>query len=150
MTTWSQAKGRKVVSVETAVSVGKLDDLVLDPAQKRVAALVLGKTPNKAHLLPWDDITGFGDDAITIASAELIVAGDERLAELADKKHSAEGKRVLTSEGEIVGEVKDLEFESDTGTITSLILKDGTITADDVIAVGSWAVMVKPQHPQAS
>jgi sporulation protein YlmC with PRC-barrel domain len=147
MTTWSDVKGRKVVAIDSATTVGKLSDLVLDPGQRRIAALVLSKTSGKAHVLPWPDISAFGDDAVTIANEGVIVTPDERLARLADKTHSAHGKQVLSTEGVVLGEVKDLDFEPDSGTITTLILKDGEVTADHLIAVGSYAVIVHAPTP---
>ncbi|MDQ2757166.1 MAG: PRC-barrel domain-containing protein, partial [Actinomycetota bacterium] len=73
---FSDAKGHKVVSTATAERVGKIKDVVVDPASHAVVALLLKKTDN-GSILKWSDITGFGSDAATVASADLLVESDE-------------------------------------------------------------------------
>jgi sporulation protein YlmC with PRC-barrel domain len=105
----------------------------------------LSRTSGKADVPPWASITTFGDDAVTVATESLIVAPDDRIAELADKTHSAHGKRVVSTEGEIVGEIEDLEFDAATGALTALVFKDGAVVAEHLIAVGSSAAKVQAQ-----
>jgi uncharacterized protein YrrD len=140
---FSEAKGLKVVSKATAETVGKITDYVLNPAAGTVAALVLKKTNGQGDTLAWSDITAFGDDAVIISSEDVIVAATGELAELADKSHHADGKRVLSTDGVDLGDVKDVGFDPATGTILSLELKDTSIEDPKLLAVGSYAVVVK-------
>ena len=55
-------------------------------------------------------------------------------------------KRVLTSSGDELGTVKDIDFDTETGALTTFLL-DGApdVAADRLIAVGSYAVVVRAE-----
>ncbi len=139
----SDARGRKVVSKSSAETVGKITDYVIDPTARTVAALVLKKTSGEGDTLPWDNILSVGDDAVIVADDDAIVTASGRVAELGDKRFAAHGKRVLDSGGVEHGELKDIDFDPATGTITALVVKDGTIDGITLVAVGSYAVIVR-------
>ena len=140
---FSDAKGHKVVSSSTATTVGKVKSFVVDPATRSVHALRLRKTQDGSVLL-WSAMTAFGTDAVTVTSADVIVEHDESVDALTGKEHDVLGKRVLTSAGEELGEVRDVDFDLETGAVVALVLKD----ADDVpgsrlVGVGGYAVVVR-------
>ena len=142
---FSEAKGHKVVSTSTAATVGKVKGFVVDPATRSVHALRLRKTEDGKVLL-WSAMTAFGADAVTVADAGAIVEDAESVTALTGKEHDVLGKRVLTSAGDQLGEVHDVDFDPETGTISALVLKD----ADDVegarlIGIGGYAVVVRAQ-----
>lgn len=140
---FSEVKGHKVVATSTASTVGKVKGLVVDPATRSVHALLLRKT-EAGKVLRWSAMTAFGADAVTVSGADVIVEEDESVTALMGKKHDVLGKRVLTTAGDELGEVRDVDFDLETGAITALVLKD----ADDVegsrlIGVGGYAVVVR-------
>ncbi len=140
---FSEAKGHKVVSTSTASTVGKVKGFVVDPATGSVHALRLRKTED-GTVLRWSAMTAFGVDAVTVPDAAVIVEDDESVTALTGKDHDVLGKRVLTSAGDELGEVRDVDFDLETGAITALVLKG----ADDVegsrlIGVGGYAVVVR-------
>lgn len=141
---FSEAKGHPVVGTGTADTVGKVKSFVVDAAQGRVVALVLSKTPGKADTLLWEDITTFGPDAVTVSSADRLVEPAGELAVLADKRHAVLGKRVLTDAGDGMGEVKDVEFDPAAGAVRTLLTSGGEVDASQLIALGSYALMVRP------
>lgn len=137
---FSDAKGHKVVSTADAETVGRVDGFVVDPAGARVSALRLKKTEGDGDVLPWDAVIGFGPDAVTTGSADVIVAGT---AQDHDKHRDVLGKRVLTESGDELGEVKDVEFDPETGTVLMLLTKDGEVAGERMIGLGSYALMVR-------
>ena len=142
---FSDAKGHKVVSSSTAVTVGKVKSFVVDPATRSVHALRLRKTEDGSVLL-WSAMSAFGTDAVTVGDASAIVEHDESVDALTGKEHEVLGKRVLTSAGEQLGEVRDVDFDLETGAVTALVLKD----ADDVdgsrlVGIGAYAVVVRAE-----
>jgi len=139
---FSEAKNLKVVSKATAETVGKITDYVLNPATGTVAALILKKTSGAGDTLPWGDIAAFGDDAVIIADDNVIVSAAGELKELGDKRHHADGKRVLNTAGVELGAVQDVDFDTATGQILALDLKDGPLEAPKLLAIGSYAVVV--------
>ena len=141
MTTFGEAKGRPVVSTTTAETVGKVEGFVVDPAARRVVALRL----KKHDVLRWPDLTAFGSDAVTVGGADRIGPPDGDLVRLADKKHDVIGKRVLSAAGDELGKVHDVEFEADTGEVTTLVLDSGSVVGGRLLGIGSYAVVVQAE-----
>jgi uncharacterized protein YrrD len=139
---FSDAMGRKVVSTSTADTVGQIDDFVVDPVARRVVALSLKKT-DTGEVLRWGAITAFGSDAVTVSGAEQVTDADADISMLLGKDHRLLGKRVLTSLGEQIGTVADVEFDADSGGITAITLHDGQVDGSYLVGVGSYAVVVR-------
>ncbi|ACV78941.1 PRC-barrel domain-containing protein [Nakamurella multipartita] len=140
---FSEATGRKVVSTETATSVGVVADYVVDPTLPGVVALTLAKTAGQGSTLPWPGITAFGADAVTVSTAAAVVAPDARLVELAGKSHALVGKRVLSTAGVALGSVLDVDFDPGSGRLAALLLAGGPIDATRLLGVGSYAAIVR-------
>ena len=52
-------------------------------------------------------------------------------------------KRVLTSAGDELGTIKDIDFDPETGALTTFLLEGASdVAADRLIGVGSYAVVV--------
>ena len=141
MTTFSEAEGRKVVSTSTAETVGKIHGFVVDVRGPAVVALQLKKTES-GDTLRWSDVTAFGADAVTVADAGTIGEAGEDLSPLLDKRNHLLKKRVLTTTGDELGEVKDVEFDPEHGGILSLTVGDVTVPGKSMIGIGSYAVVV--------
>lgn len=141
---FSDAKGHKVVDKSTASTVGQVRGLLVDPESRSVAALRLKKT-DRGNVLRWSDLTAFGIDAITIGDSAAITELDDELEAFRGKRRRLLKKRVLTTGGDELGEVADVEFDPDTGTLTTILLQDGEVAADRLVGIGSYAVVVQEQ-----
>jgi sporulation protein YlmC with PRC-barrel domain len=140
---FSEATGRKVVSTTSAETVGKIAGFVVDPERRAVVAIELKKT-DSGDILIWSDIIGFGADAVTVKDTGAITDASSGIDALLGKDHHLLGKRILSSTGDELGEVDDVEFDSESGTVEALIFADGRIAGADLIGVGSYAVVVAP------
>lgn len=140
---FSEAKNRKVISTAGAETVGRIKDLIVDPRTRQIAALALRKTPGDGDILPWNDMTAFGHDAITVQSPERIVKAEGDLAILSDKDHRVLGKRVLTDRGEEIGSVSDLEFDPESGALRALLIGKDEVSGERLHGIGSYAVIVR-------
>jgi len=141
---FSQATGRKVVSTDTATTVGIITDFVIDPRLPGVIALTLAKTAGRDHTLRWTNITAFGADAVTVPTSSSVEAPDTRVAELANKSHDLLHKRVLSTAGAALGVVVDVEFDQASGRFAALLLDDGgAIDATRLLGIGSYAAVVR-------
>ena len=138
---FSDAKKHKIVSTATAETVGRVDEFVVDPAQRRVLALKLKKTDSGDPLL-WDDLIAFGAGAATVADASAIIDATPAVEALEGKDHHLLGKRLLTTGGDEIGKVTDAEFDPETGALISLLSKDEEIAGDRLVGIGSYAVVV--------
>lgn len=139
---FSEARGHKVVSTSSAETVGLVDHLVVDPRTRSVLALRLKKS-KAGDTLRWSDLTAFGADAATVSGEDLLTEPDEKVAALSAKEREILGKRVLSSAGDELGSVADVDFNPETGTLTTLVLDRGEVSADRLMDVGSYAVVVK-------
>lgn len=139
---FSDASGRKVVSTATAETVGKVDGFVVDLHGPSVAALELKKT-SSGDVVRWTDITAFGEDAVTLPDAAVITAVTPELEPLLDKRNRVLGKRVLSTAGDEVGKVKDVEFDPATGAVVALRLEQTDVDGARMVGIGHYAVVVK-------
>lgn len=140
---FSQARKRNVVNTSTATRVARVDGFVVLPGPARVALLRLGKVSGAGTLLAWEDLQGFGPDAVTVATGAVIRPAREAVEQRAeDNDLEIIGKRVLTERGMELGPVTDVDFDPETGAVTSLITKAETIAGSRLIGLGSYAVVV--------
>lgn len=140
---FSQARKHDVVSTATATRVARVEGFVVRPGPARVALLRVGKVSGAGTLLAWDDVQGFGPDAVTVATdAALRPARDELEQRAEDNELDIMGKRLLTERGTALGAVTDVDFDPETGAVTTLITKTETIAGDRLIGLGRYAVVV--------
>lgn len=141
---FSDAKGHKVVATSTANTVGRVRGFLVDPGSHSVAALRLKKT-DSGDVLRWGDLTAFGVDAVTIDDPAAITELDGDLEALRGKRRRLLKKRIITTGGDELGAVSDVEFDPHTGKLTALLLKGGELAAHRLIGIGSYAVVVQEQ-----
>lgn len=144
MMKFSEAMGHKIVDKSTANTVGKVRTLLVDPRSRSVAALRLKKS-DRGEVLRWGDLIAFGVDAVTIGDPAAIIELDDEMKALRGKRGRILKKRVLTTGGDELGEVSDVEFNPDTGKLTSILLQDRVIAAERLVDIGSYAVVVKEE-----
>lgn len=142
---FKDAEGRKVVSTATAGTVGKVDDFVVDVSAPAVVAVRLKKT-NDGDILRWPDILAFGVDAVTVETEAKVVESAQELAPLLEKSNQLLGKLLLSTVGDELGKVDDVEFDAATGAITALVPDHGVeIAGRRMVGIGSYAVVVEAE-----
>jgi uncharacterized protein YrrD len=147
MRTWRDLRGTKVVSRSSAEKVGAIDRLVIDPGTRRVTAVQVGK----GDVVPWEAISGIGDDAVIIDDGGSVrPAAEGREEQTLKGDLDLGGRRVLSDTGNELGEVEDLEFDESTGEVTGLVTDGGRIDGDRLRAVGSYCVVVAHDAEHAS
>ncbi len=140
---FSQARKRDVVNTTTATKVARVDGFVVLPGPARVALLRLGKVSGAGTLLAWEDLQGFGPDAVTVTTDAVIRPARDALEQRAeDNDLEILGKRVLTERGTELSTVTDVDFDPETGAVTTLITKTETIAGERLIGLGGYAVVV--------
>ena len=140
---FSQARKRDVVNTATATRVARVDGFVVLPGPTRVALLRLGKVSGAGTLLSWDDVQGFGPDAVTIATDAVIRPARDAIEQRAeDNDLDILGKRVLSEHGTELGMITDVDFDPETDAVTTLITKSETIDGQRMIGLGGYAVVV--------
>ena len=145
---YSEIKGRKLVDTSTADTAGKVDGFLLDPATRSVAGLEFKKTAS-GSVVAWDDLTAVGADAVTVGGSGVVVDAEGRLADLATKDGQVLKKRVLSDAGEDLGNVRDIDFNPQSGALIGLVVGDKkhpiNVAGSRLLGVGSYAVVVTAQ-----
>ncbi len=142
---FSAANGHKVVDTSSADTLGTVSGLLVEPSTHSIVALRVKKT-RSGEVIRWRDITAFGSEAVTVPGDGVVTDSDAELDALAGKAQELVKKRILTSAGDELGTVKDVDFDPATGVLTAFLL-DGApdVAADRLIGVGSYAVVVRAE-----
>lgn len=140
---FTAAVGRKMVSRASAEELGSLTHLVVDVPHRTVTSLVMGKG-RRAALVDWDQVSGFGPDAIMIADDSAVhQPRDDHENAAADGKLELLGMRVLSDMGDGLGEVTDVVFDPASGGLETLVVGEREVPAASILGAGSYAVVVK-------
>ncbi|MBX9399240.1 PRC-barrel domain-containing protein [Streptomyces sp. TRM72054] len=140
---FTKARGRTVMDLTTAETVGTVAACTVAPSPARIAGLRLKTRGRGHHTLPWEDVQSFGPDAVSVAEADRI--RDEKDIDTSDHAHAVHdpiGKAVLTETGLKKGTVIDVEFDERSGDIVHLLTAEERIPGDELLGVGSYAVVV--------
>ena len=155
MARYEFVKGLPVITMAEGKQIGKIDDLIVDPERKAVSWLRLhsgGMLGGERLWVSTEAVHGVGADAVTInaeADARAPADAPEALA-LVKAKRGVIGNKVITENGERVGEVRDYEFDPDTFALTSLSVPPGMnvvgeilmIPGDKVLTIGKDMIVV--------
>ena len=155
MARYEFVKGLPVITMAEGKQIGKIDDLIVDPERKAVSWLRLhsgGMLGGERLWVSTEAVHGVGEDAVTInaeADARAPADAPEALA-LVKAKRGVIGNKVITENGERVGEVRDYEFDPDTFALTSLSVPPGMnvvgeilmIPGDKVLTIGKDMIVV--------
>ncbi|MCX7779686.1 MAG: PRC-barrel domain-containing protein [Negativicutes bacterium] len=119
--------GLPVISITEGKELGKVKNLVVNPAAGSVAALAIddGKWYLGAKLLPFSAIIGLGEYAVTIESSSNVSLYSENpeLEKLLTAEVGVIGSKVLTKSGRILGKVNEFIVDL-SGKITACEVED--------------------------
>ncbi|KUO19257.1 PRC-barrel domain-containing protein [Streptomyces dysideae] len=139
----TKAQGKPVMDLATAETVGTVAACTVTPSPARIVGLRLRTRGRGHHTLEWTDVQSFGPDAVAVEEATRI--RDEKTIDRGDHAHPAHdpvGKAILTESGVNKGTVTDIEFDERSGRIRQLLTDQEQIPGDELLGVGSYAVVV--------
>jgi uncharacterized protein YrrD len=138
----NEAVGRPILSRSSAEALGELRGFVIDPRERRVIRLVVhrGRTD---ELVAWEDISGFGPDAVLVSSSGALRAAesDDDKADVARRRDPL-AKQLLNDQGNGAGKVRDATFDEETGALQSVSGDSAEVDASRIRGIGSYAVVV--------
>ena len=137
----SELFGRPVLDLATATTVGRIDDVVVDPTDRLAVGVRLAKS-SAGDWLAWTDISAIGPDAVTIAAADLVGSYSEEPARRPLRGNGALGGRVLTDQGRELGPLDDIDLDDD-GAIVALVVGASRVEPEDLLGIGSYATVVQ-------
>ena len=134
--------GRKVLSRSSAKELGAVSHLLVDALQRRIAAVVIGRG-KKAQLVDWEQLSGFGPDAVMVVDeGALRPPADDREWAAAEGRLELVGKRTLSERGNELGELDDVTFDADSGVLEELLIGDRRVPAGSLLGSGSYAAVL--------
>jgi sporulation protein YlmC with PRC-barrel domain len=119
-------RGRAVVDLDSATKLGQLDELILDPEDRRVAGLAMSQGPmllgdRHERLLPASAVNAIGPDALTVHAGGAETLHDDHLAEL-PRLSAMTGRKVVTHSGKMLGVIADVLIAPEDGSIIGYAL----------------------------
>ena len=120
-------KGFPVVDLKDGSMAGRVQNLILDPAGKKVAGFLVGEKgllKGRSQIILYEQVSNIGRDAITINSKENLTAEEDHPEQEISRDYSFLGNSVISSEGNYIARVQDFTFSIQTGEIESLLLYD--------------------------
>jgi len=142
MTSNQEMSGVPVISIETGQRLGTIDQIVLEPDGRKIAAFTVQsltgggilspEQPNASWLLS-DDIHAIGPDAVTVNNPDHLRETIERrdyllVGDLIRRK-------VVTEGGALIGEVAAVHFDQQTRDVTALEISAGFFKSNPQIGI---------------
>lgn len=139
---FSASRKHKVVSTNTAETLAKVSGFVVDAGKRKVVAVTV-KGTKAGDVIEWSAITAFGADAVTVPSETAITTASGPVRDLAGKDHRIMGKLALSTDGDAVGEVTDVEFDGATGRINFVMVDGAPVPGERLVGLGRYAVVIR-------
>ncbi|MBP2627671.1 MAG: PRC-barrel domain protein [Firmicutes bacterium] len=139
-----------VIDISEGAEIGIATKIIINPIEGSIAALVIddGKWYLGAKLLPFAEIAGLGESAITIInkSAILTIENAPALEQLLSTDVTVIGTKVLTKTGRIQGTVKEI-FVDNTGKIIACEIEElngefSSIPVERIMTFGKKVLIV--------
>lgn len=125
--------GLPVVTFGTGGRLARVEDLIIDPERRQVLALVIdeGGFLRSARAVPFGRIQAIGPDVVIVADskAALDIGRDPVLKKLYNDEVKVRGLRVLTDDGQRLGEVADVLLDDKTGEIRGYYVATGRVVS---------------------
>lgn len=126
----SRILGLPVLDIDRGKRLGTVRSIVLDPAERRVAALglQLAEGWRKRGLIAVEDIYAIGEQAVTLEDSERVADPDPKshLGALARSRVDLRGTPLVTERGHGLGVVAEFEFDL-SGALTALHIQQGAL-----------------------
>ena len=136
--------GQSLVAVDDAEQVGTVKHFVLSRGVDRIERLHVDGRGKKAQFLSWDDLESFGQDRVMVSqSGSLSDANDDRDRDATGGAIDVLGARILDTAGFEHGRVDDVDFDTGTGALVSVVSADGErLPASALRSLGTYALVV--------
>ena len=143
--------GLRIISILEGTQVGVVKGIVLNPQAKTMDFVMVDQPTDMfgAKVIPFADILGLGEFAITIPNPGVIqdVAQNIDAQNLLKQDTRVIGTKVLTKKGQLIGEVKEILIDEETGKIAACLFesqgKMHQVEVEQVITLGKELLIVE-------
>lgn len=133
-----QRKGKELIGLPVMTfsegrNIGKVKDILFDPEQNRVVALLIdeGGWFSSARVVPWQNIQMVGPDSIILpnSSAEIKADSDRYIKRIMQADNILTGTRVYTEDGRDLGTIGDMYIDDSTGHVAGYEVSGGVFAS---------------------
>ncbi len=143
--------GLRVISISDGTQVGVVKDLVLNPQGKSLDFMIIDQPSDYfgAKVIPFADILGLGEFAITIPHPGVIqdVSQNTEVQNLLKQDIRVLGTKVLTKKGQLIGEVKEIIIDEETGHIVACLFESEgqmkEVETENIITLGKELLIIE-------
>lgn len=147
--------GKQIRATQDASFLGKVADLIIDPANGKLLALKLQSKIFKPKIICTIDIQGFTPLFLVAKDSSVVVSADEvvRVKDVLDKKIMIIGNKVKTETGKKLGICEDVLIDITTSMVVKFYVKTSgimgplqpnrIIASASVIRIDRDAIVVK-------
>lgn len=124
--------GINIISLDKGEKVGEINDIIYDPENQNIKAFLIdeGGWFSEARVIPFEKVQKIGTDAITINTSQDIKKGSEipdPLSSVSERNSKIRKMNVVTEEGNNIGRVTDVIFDTQTGKVEEYEISKGPI-----------------------
>lgn len=155
--------GLPVMSFAEGEQLGKVEDILFDPEQNRVVALLTdsGGWFSSARIVPWQNIQTIGHDSIIVPSrsAEIKADNDPYVKRIMDADNILVNTQVYSEDGRDLGKIGDLFLDDSSGEVLGYEVSGGMFAstlkgkkfmpAPDTLTVGRDVAFVPNEVAEA-
>lgn len=120
-----------VVSLEEGEQIGSVGGLVIDPASKNVAALIIEQKGwfREQKFVPFSKVHRIGEDVVTIDRGNRVEKGASlpQILKLFKERVNITGCRLVTESGTLLGVVEEYYVDLKTGDVVGLEFSGGMV-----------------------
>jgi len=133
--------------------VGVVKDIIINPKGKSLDFIIIDQAADffGAKVIAFTDFLGLGEFAITIHHPGVIqdVARNLEAQNLIKQYTRVIGTKVLTKKGQLIGEVKEILIDEETGVIVACLYESNgqmkEVGVDQVITLGKELLIVEAE-----
>jgi sporulation protein YlmC with PRC-barrel domain len=151
-------RGLAIISIAEGTRLGRVDDLLIDIAERRIVALHCSDQ-GRRFIVPFQHVRNIGKDAITVESSQVTqIEGQGAQTPDTLRLDAFLKLKAVDESGTLVGTVSQLDIDATTGRLVSLDAHRGgvlglggtttTVAAEHIRAVGPELVTVANIQPQ--
>ncbi|UWG97726.1 PRC-barrel domain-containing protein [Dehalobacter sp. DCM] len=144
-----------IISLKEGQQIGLVRNIVIDPAAKSVAALIVDPKGffKEQRIIPFNRVVSVGENAITVGAEKQAEKATNlpEMMELLKEKAALIGIKVITANGKTLGLIEEFYVDEESGAIACLEISGGKIdgllkgkarlNADDVLTIGADVVV---------
>lgn len=154
--------GKPVVSFDTGEEFETIQDLIFDQHNNQLLGFVVdeGGWFSGARVLPLNRVQALGPDTVIVPTKQAVVPADNEptFRKILERNNVLKGTKIITTDGKDLGQLNDLYFDEETGTVEGYEASGGLfadavngksfVPAPHTLKIGEDVAFVPPETAQ--